>query len=234
MKKILILTSLLALLFSCENSNDPEGTGNVTIVSSMKIDNITYKHKSNDVVLNESIDSIVVDEINVLISRIIFHEIDLPDDDEEYSFKNGPYKVHANLTNEYYEVVAASLPPEEFDRIKLEMHRFTPPESDTWRNDSEFGMFATDDRYSVIIKGRIYENDSYEEFTFNGQVTSNITLDLPYEIDLEDDEDVVIDIEFDPDMLFYDKGQLMDPRDNKISNKIENNIRSAFRSIILD
>ena len=81
------------------------------------------------------------------------------------------------------------------------MHRFSAAETSQWENDEDFGIFATPERYSVVVRGKVYEGGSAEDFTYNGTVTVNLTFNFDEGIDLNEDDYVIMDVEVDPNGL---------------------------------
>lgn len=228
-----IIVSLLAVLFlsvSCsDNTTDPEDNGTVKIVSSFHTGS-TWDAISKSDEYNSGIDSVVVEGFDILVSRVMFHTDGA--NEESYVYKDGPYRIKADLVNEEYEVTTVDVPQVKYDKIKFEIHRFEASETSQWENDEDFGIFATPERYSVVVRGKIYEGGSAEDFTYNGTVTVNLTFNFDPYIDLEEDDYMIMDVEVDPNAIFVDKGSILDPRDGQISNKIDNNISEAFKMAI--
>lgn len=225
----MFLLGLLLALFSCsENSSDTEDNPSIQIISSINSDYYNASSIKTGNIASDDIDSLKITEMNVLISRIILHN-----NNEDYSLneKSGPFVIKANYDSNYYEVVSSEIPEGEYDQIKLEMHRFSASEISNWSNNEDFGVFATPERYSVIIKGIIYNNGNSEDFTYNATVTANLNLNFGNTFSLTDKDILFVDVEFDPNSLFYDKNSFIDPRDDGNHNKIDNNIKSAFRAI---
>lgn len=231
---IISLVMVIALLVACSET-EPSGNPSVKVVGQMS-DNVasssTIKQKSPDLQIG-TIDSIKIKECRILISRLILHSNTTVGDSAEGDnlIKAGPFLFKLDSTGRSFTIASGTVPAGNYDKIKFELHRFSSSELSQYQNSSEFSDFATSERYSVIIKGEIYESGTIEDFTFNGTVTANLTLNFESVLVLSEGENYTVALNLDPNLVFLSGNIILDPLNFMDSNNIEINIRSAFRAI---
>lgn len=229
-KLLLLIPAALLFLVACEDdSSSPEGMADIQIYSDISNETVSSELAGKISQLMDShVDSINVSEMRVLISRIKFHRTEKAVG-EDNDFKAGPFLLRADSTGDAYTIAEGTVPEGSYDKIKFELHRFSGSEVDEFDGDPVFGDFATNDRYSVIIEGTYYSGGEETAFIFNGDVTANLSLNFEPAVELTDDDENPITLEFDPVSLFMDNGTLMTPT-NENENEIEKNIKDAIKA----
>ncbi|MFC2131286.1 hypothetical protein ACFLSQ_07615 [Bacteroidota bacterium] len=237
MKTFLIISAILlsVFLFSCSETTDSSDNPYVKVVAEMNsnvVSNAMMTVKNPDIQAND-IDSIVIKDFRILLSRLKFQAKtgDNDPNDDEHEMKVGPFILQLDSTGNSFTLASGEIPEGIYSKIKFELHRFSGDELDTFKDDPVYGEFATEDRYSAIISGVIFEAELQDEFTFNATVTANLMLEFEPEIVFEEGGDYTIVLELDPDSAFIGKDGILDPRIQKDANDIENAIKSAFKAL---
>jgi len=238
MKKILLLpfAIVLSLLnFSCSETTNPSDAPNVKIIAQLtsNVVNINTLLQKKPNIQESSIDSIIIKDFRVLMSRLKFQAMTADNDPngDEHEMKAGPFLMRLDSTGKAFTLANGTLPKGTYSKIKFELHRFSSSEITNYVNDDVFGDFATPDRFSVIIKGVIYEAETSEEFIFNGTVTANLMLNFDPQITFEEGENYTINLDVDPNTAFISGDSILDPRVKKDANNIDNAVKDAFKSI---
>ncbi len=226
---------LSVFLFSCSETTDFSSKPYVKVIAEMNsnvVSNAMMTIKNPDVQAND-IDSIVIKDFRILLSRLKFQAKTGDNDSnaDEHEMKAGPFVLQLDSTGTSFTLANGEIPTGTYSKIKFELHRFDSNELTQWTDAPVYGDFATKDRYSVIIDGVIFEEDLQEEFTFNATVTANLMLDFEPEIVFEEGVDYTIVLEIDPNSAFVGKDGILDPRIQKDANDIENAIKSAFKAL---
>ncbi len=239
--KIIGVLLSLTLLISCsdDDTTGPDTSTNVAIRVEMPepvVRAAAMQGKgTGDVTLNSGgIDSISVDRVRLLISRIKLTGVFLGDslDFNEPDIKTEPVVLTVDTTTGGQPLLEATIPPGDYEKIKFEFHRFSTSELSDYAGDATFGDFATSDRKSSIMEGRIYCDGVAEPFVFSGDATANLSVFFDSDIQVDEVDISELILEFDPSTLFVDSksGDLIDPRDSKNENDIEKNLKDAIHA----
>ena len=231
----------LTLLISCsdDDSTGPDTSTNVairTVMPSPVVRSTAIQDKgTRDVILNGAgIDSISVDRVRLLISSLKVTGVFLGDSTNfmEPDIKTEPVVLTVDTTTGGQPLLEATIPPGEYEKVKFEFHRFSSSELGEFAGDPTFGDFATSDRKSSIMEGRIYCGGVAEAFVFSGDATANLSVFFDSNIQVDEVDISELILEFDPSVLFVDSksGDLIDPRDSSNENDIENNLKDAIRA----
>lgn len=233
MKKILLFTAIIIGLYSCSDSTSPTNLPEVSITSELtSIKTSTYYNdKSSDKPQANEVDSIKISSIRVLMEEIKLFGADDDTSGDGRLRKTGPYVYTVDSANTVRILMSGSVPVGKYDKIKLELHRFSSSEYLNYTNNTELKDFATSDRYSTIVKGYYYKSGIATPFTYNG--TTNVNLEFKFIplIDLTEGSKVTFSIQLDPSVLFKKAGNLLDPTDTKNKSEIENNIKSMLKAV---
>jgi hypothetical protein len=125
---------------------------------------------------------------------------------------------------------AAPLPAGLYDRMKLELHKFTAAEAATWRNDTTFADFATaSDRVTLIIDGVTWKDSVMTPFTLASDRTENlwVVLEPYFEITASSTTTVVLD--FDAVELFRIGGRVINPNNTQVKTLLQTRLRTLLR-----
>jgi len=127
-------------------------------------------------------------------------------------------------------ITTAPMPAGLFDQAKFQIHRFTPPESNMFQNDSLLRDFAVSDRPTVIIEGTLTDNGRTEPFTYRSDVVANINLNFMTPVEVNAGNLTQLLITFDPVSVFRRGNTLLDPRETagRVRSDIDNGIRFAL------
>jgi hypothetical protein len=184
-------------------------------------------HFKNDVISSDEI-SIKVESVRILLS-----EIKVKLNGDERSVKNGPALFTVTDSSKTVEFASTELPDGSADKIKFEIHRFPASQLSDYNSNEVFSEFASPERYSIIIAGTIKEDNTDIPFEYKTEVVSNLNFDFVPPLTIEDSKNLVVKFEFQTDMVFKDKGVVLDPRDSKNKNQIDKQIVNAIKAVKL-
>ena len=228
MNRILLITAaLLSLLFvSCSESTSPS-TNNLTFVSGI-----------NQSTLSGSVVNIKGDEIQNEVTgikiesiRILLNNISVKLNDNDRNIKLSPVVFTITDSSKTYEFANADLPSGNMDKIKIEIHRFASSEIGSYQNNAIFKDFATNERYTVLIKGKILSGSNETDFEYKTDIVGNLSFDFNPPINIQDNINQTIEFQFQSDMVFKSNNIILDPRDSKNKSHIDNQIKNAIKAI---
>ncbi|MFN6113256.1 MAG: hypothetical protein ACK47W_05900 [Bacteroidota bacterium] len=173
------------------------------------------------------VDSVIVNRVRVLVRRLVLHPLGLRDSLDDRTIKSGPFILLADSTGVRV-VASVNLPAGDYDKLKFEIHRFSSSEVPSYRNDTTFGDFVTDDRYSVIIDGYAVRQGTVRPFTYRSDGTSNVMLQSTKMV-IPSSGMYTASLVFSVAAAFRAGSNYLDPDDRTNESQIDNNIRSAFR-----
>lgn len=233
MKKLgFFLTGLafIAFISACSDSSSPEGMTEVSFKGELSSNVVSNTIMNKTSTLADGIDKIEITRVRILIKEL---KVTINNEDnglDDNKFKSGPYVIDAvyPLSPDF---ALSFLPEGDISKVKFEFHRFSSSELSLYINDAVFLDFATQDRYSVIIEGKIYENseDIGKDFIYNSDMTANLSLNLEKMAKLEKNKPAIMSLVADPSVIFTSNGKIVDPRDPKNESVLDNNIKSALK-----
>lgn len=235
MKKylLLMLIGFAFVLLSCSESTNNTGTASVKFFSNLKSSLVSINTvKDNDIALAKTtIDSLVITRVRILIEELKLYKSNEDTNKIGQIVKVGPLLFEADNLGNSKLICSGNIPVGIYDKVKFEFHRFSSSEVDTYKNDPLFQDFATNDRYSAIISGIAYKDGVANYFTFNSTFTANLALNFVSPIEFKENETIEILLELDPTVLFKIDNDVIDPRDNKNQNDIDNAFKSAIKAL---
>lgn len=227
---IAAMTVCLLAVVSCEDSTAPAQQGTIVVRTNIIGPTVTAAMPDGSTQSPDEVDSVRVQRIRVLISRIKLHATAEDTSDQAgRDVKAGPAIVtwtRDTLTT----VFAAPVPTGRYDRVKLEMHKFSAAEAATYRNDSAFADFATaSDRVTLIIDGVTWKDSVMTPFTLASDRTENlwVVLEPCFEITASSTTTVVLD--FDAVELFRIGGRVINPSNAQVKTLLQTRLRTLLR-----
>lgn len=230
MKKSMIAIALFAIIIlsSCsDDSNSPVKT-NFQVVSGISNTELSSQIKTTNIsaLLPSSIDSMHIKRVRVLISRI---KLNISNQDKDAFI--GPLVYEVTDSSKSISLGNVLVPNGNLSKIKYEFHRFESSVLNYYKNSPVFKDFATNDRYTVIIEGTTFSNNTSTPFIYNSDVVANATIDLANNYQITDDTILKFMLEFQSEYVFVQDGVLVDPSDSSQKNKIDNRIKNALKAI---
>ena len=233
MKRILCVAAMTVCLLavvSCEDSTAPAQQGTIVVRTNIIGPTVTAAMPDGSTQSPDEVDSVRVQRIRVLISRIKLHATAEDTSDQAgRDIKAGPAIVtwtRDTLTT----VFAAPVSTGRYDRVKLEMHKFSAAEAATYRNDSIIADFATaSDRVTLIIDGVTWKDSVMTPFTLASDRTENlwVVLEPCFEITASSTTTVVLD--FDAVELFRIGGRVINPSNAQVKTLLQTRLRTLLR-----
>lgn len=224
----LINAVLLGFWGGCSDSSSTNDPANVSVVSQMTsaVANMTVKG-------GNEIQAATIDSIKITSVRVLMTEMKLFGDDTTSAklLKTGPFVYKVDSTGTLITLANNTVTPGTYKKIKFEFHRFSASEATQYASDAVLKDFADNNRYSVIITGYIYVNNTAEYFTFNASTTANVVLEFTPSLDLTSGSNTTLALQLAAEDVFKVNNTLLDPRESKNVNDIENAIKSALKAI---
>jgi len=224
----IIIGALAIGMMSCKSSTTPAAEGTLSMETSIPTATVQSMMMKGEHAEALNCDSVRVSRVRLLLSRI---KLQTETDDSGTGgrdVKAGPAVItfeRGRITS----VFATTVPIGRYNRIKLESHRFTPPEVITWAGDPVFGDFATAERNTVIIEGTVWNDGVATDFVQTSDNTENLTIKAePY---FEITESTATTLKFDFDAVEWLKvgGKIRDPRDAENKNDMKLRLKTFFK-----
>lgn len=234
--KILIVSialSLLMLTISCTEAVSPEINSVVRVRSELTSGLVQSINSSIKIpsTLKAEVDSVKVTRVRILLSNIKFHSTSETNEDTDNVFKTGPFIYDAQQSGTNKIVAEGNLPTGSYNKVKFEIHRFTPSEQTLYNNDITFSEFATEGRYSVIMDGIAYQFGSEYPFSYKSSPTANLSLNFDPAIELTKNTSMDVYLQLNPINFMKVGNSVLDPRDITNENDINYLIQSAIKAI---
>jgi hypothetical protein len=223
---------LFIVISACSESTTPASAPTVNIIGELAtplVNGIPIIKNEDQIQINE-VDSIKITRIRVLMSEMKLF-LDSEDTTGGRIMKTGPFVYDIDESGKLLQLCAATVPPGVYDKIKFEFHRFNSNETNQYVSDPYFKDFATTDRYSMLIEGISYKNNTPAGFIFKSQATANLTLKFEPYLDLSENSNTTISIQVNPNLFFKKGSTIINPNDPKNANDIENAIKSTIKAI---
>lgn len=191
---------------------------------------VQTKKPSDRIEKGETVVSLSVRRVRVLVSRIMLHSDRDTMSGGDKTVKAGPFIYEADSLGTRV-ISSVNLPTGTYNRLKFEVHRFSSSESSVYTDDPVYRDFVTGDRYSVIIEGYVVrKNGTSSSFSYKSDVTSNLELDYQPAIVVAEGSVTTSTIMFDAAAVFKDGTVILDPADAENESSIDNGIKRAFRT----
>ncbi len=174
------------------------------------------------------VDSIHIDSVRVLLSRLKFKRTDEDTNSGGRDVKTGP-AVLGFKDGKITAVFKSAIPVGIYDRVKLEKHKFSSSEVDQYKNDPVFGDFAYPEKLTLIIDGTAFVDGEEKAFTLTDDATENFWIGFEPAIEVKEDQTTTVDILFDGNEAFLDNGTCLDPWNDNGRREISKNLKKAFR-----
>lgn len=235
MKNLKIFAVALISLFfisACEDSNGPTENPEVEIIGEMATRYVTMiqKEKTTNKLLSNEVDSIRIIRIRILMSRLML----FPENSSSSTgviFKSDPFVYDLSVSAGEAVLGKSDVPEGIYEKVKLEIHRFSTSELSQYTNDQIFKDFASSDRYTILIEGISYLNGNPSTFTFKSNAVANLALVLEPKLNMKNNTNTKIILQVDPNFFFKKWESILDPNDSKNTTDIENAIINTIKAL---
>jgi hypothetical protein len=230
---LLAAVALVALTPGCSDSTGPGDGTSVTVQGEMTTSHVATIASKGDpaqIAGGAQADSLVVTRVSILISELKLHRDKEDSVGGDKTVKSGPMLLTIDSAGART-VATGMIPAGAYDKLKFEFHRLSGSEVTTYLNDALFAPFVTDDRYTFIIEGRVYNGGSVFPFTYRSKATANLSLKFDPTVQFPDAGSAVVVIRVDPVAIFKSGGKVLDPRDGGNSGHIDDAIRDAVKAL---
>lgn len=227
---VALCASIALVINACEDSTAPTEQGTLLVRTAIPTMVISQAMPDGSVQEPGEVDSIRITRVRALFSRIKLHgSTEDTSDIAGRVVKAGP--VVLTWSNDTVTAAfAAPLPAGLYDRMKLELHKFSASDAATWRNDTTFADFATaSDRVTLIIDGVTWKDSVMTPFTLASDRTENlwVVLEPYFEITASSTTTVVLD--FDAVELFRIGGRVINPNNTQVKTLLQTRLRTLLR-----
>jgi uncharacterized protein YceK len=227
MKVLLSIFTTGALVLSgCSSSTTPAGTGKMTMATSLTASSVNSVNQSGKQPSVQAADSIQIQRCRILFSRIKAHQVDTSDASGKNA-KVGPALL--TFTDATSLVFATDLPAGTYNRMKLEMHKFSSNEAATYKGDPIFGDFAYPEKLTVIIDGVQYKNGVDTPFTLTFDDTENFWLIFTEPLVVAEGGTAEAILDLDVVELFKVGGIVIDVNDINNRKELRKRLKNAFK-----
>lgn len=234
MKNLLLLALAMVSLFfitACSDSTSPAVDPNVNVIGELATPYVKMilMDKSNNQIQENEVDSIKIIRIRILMSRMmLFLEND--SSTSQAVIKTEPFVYDLSLTGGLVVLGNNDVPSGLYDKMKIEIHRFSTSELYQYENDPVFMDFATSERHTILIEGYTYTDENPSTFVFKSNAVANLLLKLEPSLNLKDDSKTTIAVQVDPNFFFKKWESILDPNDPKNAIDIENSLINTIKA----
>jgi hypothetical protein len=192
---------------------------------------LSLKSEYTTVVLAKSMDTTMVDSIKIIRVRFCIKDIKFKNAAEDSAnFKAAPFVLDLNLTGIAQTVGVAEVPFGTYKRIEFDVHRLERASIAGLTDTVQFSDFLKDERYSVIISGRMYINGKDSAFTYRSKIDAKQKLDIvPNLVMSEQSNNVSATLQISSANWFKFNNQLLNPADKNNEGKIDENIKASIK-----
>jgi len=170
-------------------------------------------------------DDFQIQEVKLLLRNI---KIKNQGNDESLHVKTGPIVVNLNLEGKTTEFASSEIPAGSYNRVRFEIHKIEDSESPP---DPDFkDGLESSKRYSIIVNGTL----NGEAFTYKSRKSAQQDIKLEYDLIVEENEEANLTITVDPFSWFYEGDTFLNPNNESNDDKIDNNLKYAFKRAFKD
>ena len=192
---------------------------------------LSLKSEYTTVVLAKTSGTAAVDSIKILRARFCLRDVKFKNVVEDsMNFKASPFVLDVNLTGTAQTVGVADVPFGTYKRIEFDVHRLERPDIAGLTDTLQFVDFLKDERYSVIISGRMYIGGKDSAFTYRSKIDAQQKIDiLPNLVVSEQANTVSTTLQISSANWFKFNNVLLDPTDKNNEGKIDEAIKVSIK-----
>jgi len=157
------------------------------------------------------IDSLRVDSVRILFSRLILHKSNADTMPKSRNTKAGPLVMTWSRTG-VQRNIGADIEAGVYRKMKMEMHSFSGSEAQTYASDPAFKDFADPDRFTIIVDGTVFEGGSGQPFRLTSKQKANLFVLFDPDLVIQEEGTAEMVLAFDAVAVFKASGSLFDPR----------------------
>lgn len=175
----------------------------------------------------QALTAIQIQKVRILVKELKLRPLN--NSSSEKPVKTSPFVIQydAGKTTVFATSTVANA---SYDQVKFEFHRFSASEISTYQNDGVFKDFVVPDRATIIIEGTLTDNGTIP-FTYRSDVTANLALPFSSAITVDGTGKITVLVQFSVSSVFKKGSTLLDPRDTKNRNDIDNALKSAIKAL---
>lgn len=230
----IIAIAIISLMFvvGCDNSSSPTVDPNVKITAELAtpIVKMASVGKIKDQIQSNEVDSIKIIRVRILMSRMMMH---LENDNSTTGsvIKTEPFIYDLNTSGAQAIIGNHSVPAGLYEKVKVEIHRFSTSELSQYASNPIFTDFATSERNTILIEGITYLNGNPSTFTYKSNAVANLSLKMEPSLNLKNNSNTTIALQVDPNFFFKKWESILDPNDSKNTSDIENSLINTIKAL---
>jgi hypothetical protein len=227
--KVAVVAGLLSTALFGACSDDPVSNDQATVTMTAELEGGMSVNKMVAVSGTEA-DSLKISRVRILISELKLHRDKEDTVAGDKTVKTGPMLITIDSSGSRT-FATGTVPPGTYDKLKFEFHRFSSSEVGQYLSDTNFADFVTDDRYTFLIDGTVYNGGQAFPFTYRSDVTANLSFKFEPSITLDAGGNVIIVVQVDPEAIMKPEGKVLDPRDGSNESKLDKAIKEAIKAL---
>lgn len=175
---------------------------------------------------------IVIDSIKITRARLILRDITYKTRSDSSNFRAEPIVVELNLSNVLQNISMSEVPFGSYNKIEFDVHRIDSNDVNVLPSSErvQFKNFAADERYSIIVSGKIFIGGRSIVFTFRSRTSAKLKITIAKEIVIsESSPEVNTTILINSSRWFMSSTQdILDPFDILNETAISDNIFASI------
>ncbi len=180
-----LIACVAAITIGCSSSSDPAEQSFEIYTELESAAGVPIRHSGEIQVEDdgEFADSVRVDSVRVLFSRLVLHRSKDDTTEGPRKVKAGPFVLTWSARGMRRDL-GADIEAGVFRRMKLEMHKFSGSEATMYSDNPIFRDFTTGKRSTMIVDGVVFVDGKAEPFRVSSERTGNVFVefDPPVEV----------------------------------------------------
>lgn len=206
----------------------PAAFGQISMTAQYSLPNTFIKNDSK----NTDDDPMEIDSLRITRARCILSDIKYKSVSDSANFHISPVVIELNLASVIQKISMSDIPFGTYHTIDFDVYRLEKSDVSSLPRSEQvkFKDFIADERYSIIISGRIFIGKQSIVFTFRSRVSAKQSIALLPELAVTDETpEVNATILFNSDGWFRSSsGSILDPFDALNEEMISDNVRASI------
>ncbi|HRK03895.1 MAG TPA: DUF4382 domain-containing protein [Chlorobiota bacterium] len=175
------------------------------------------------------IDSVRIDRVRILVSRVKLHVSKHDTTTGGCDVKGGPLVLTFD-DDSTTPVLSAPLPKGRYEKIKLEMHKFSSDEAGVYASDTVFSDFCEPRRVTIIVEGRYWADSTEKTFTLSDDETANLWINIDPYVEIAEDGGEGLLLDFNALKSFRVRGRVIDPDDDDARYVLRGRLKFSIKA----
>ncbi len=230
--RITICLLLLLVAGACSDTTDLNGgEAQITLRAELlgNVVNAARKHSSVDQIARpDDVDSLHIHRMRLLLGDFVLHRSTIDARRSDRGLADGPIAVDLTLVGQSTELLQAQVPEGEYDNLMLAARRLAVDDAARYAGDADLEAFASNERLSIVIDGTVFDEGTWQEFSYRAAVERELVLEFDSPRSLAADDRLELVLQVDP-LAFFRKGvSIFDPRLSRNRAEDEESLQRAI------